>query len=65
MILDVQPPVMRRLYLYGALEVKFQLQLVEMYLFFVISSCDRIPSSSSLATAIRNRSAESITKITA
>ena len=23
MILDVQPPVMRRLYLYGALEVKF------------------------------------------
>ena len=38
MILDVQPPVMRRLYLYGALEVKFKLELVEMYLFFVISS---------------------------
>ena len=37
MILDVQPPVMRRLYLYGALEVKFQPQSVEMSLVFVIS----------------------------
>ena len=37
MILDVQPPVMRRLYLYGALEVKFQPKLGKLYLFFVIS----------------------------
>ena len=38
MILDVQPPVMRRLYLYGALEVKFQLKFGKLYLFFVIST---------------------------
>ena len=37
MILDVQPPVMRRLYLYGALEVKFQLKFGKLYKFVL---CD-------------------------